>query len=474
MIDIELPEPAFKLTWRADYASYHVSKPNIDDTDCYTADQLHAAILADREKRAQAAQGVERVKFERKVYRKRPEYREYLNARFGPEKDGLSFPWQGHRWAYQFTGFDDAGDFDSLYRFESTEASKPVQADDSTEAANETNAVLASRYFDLLKVVEAYEKHGVTCQTFRHFVDTPCAECNSVLAENANLRRFLDRAAAEGCKFDGIDAFDLYMELFPEGNGKPVRAEAPSDKQIAMAMLAVDDPLAWGKLGAEGGKAMIKQFVAALFATKQAEAPTASNAEPPSEWDSNPDGVKPGQDSPVRMDPNTGAFDAPEEYEGRDGSNPSNAGGMIAPAQTVHRAGAPHPTASNAGEREALRYAEMSMAAMREALMPSFEYVGVSLRISQEDHAAIRSALAGLSTSLHMVRAALAQVPEQVAQDSELLDWLTEQLVDTIYLDDGRIIDVGTGRIGQTNVRISPHDLRAAIRAARTSGEAAK
>lgn len=71
-------------------------------------------------------------------------------------------------------------------------------------------------------------------------------------------------------------------------------------------------------------------------------------------------------------------------------------------------------------------------------------------------------------------RAALAQVPEQVAGDSELLDWLTEQLVDTIYLDDGRIIDVGTGRIGQTDVRISPHDLRSAIRAACTSGEAAK
>lgn len=58
----------------------------------------------------------------------------------------------------------------------------------------------------------------------------------------------------------------------PTEASKPVQATAPSDKQIAMAMLAVDDPLAWGKLGAEGGKAMIKQFVAALFATKQAEA----------------------------------------------------------------------------------------------------------------------------------------------------------------------------------------------------------
>lgn len=38
----------------------------------------------------------------------------------------------------------------------------------------------------------------------------------------------------------------------------------PDDRQIAIAMMAVDDPLAWGKLGAESGKTMIKQFVAAL------------------------------------------------------------------------------------------------------------------------------------------------------------------------------------------------------------------
>jgi len=54
----------------------------------------------------------------------------------------------------------------------------PQQAE-AAEAVNETNAVLASRYFDLLRVVEQYEKNGVTCQTYRHFVTEPCAECNS-------------------------------------------------------------------------------------------------------------------------------------------------------------------------------------------------------------------------------------------------------------------------------------------------------
>jgi ubiquinone/menaquinone biosynthesis C-methylase UbiE len=33
------------------------------------------------------------------------------------------------------------------------------------------------------------------------------------------------------------------------------------------------------------------------------------------------------------------------------------------------------------------------------------------------------------------------------AADTELLDWLQEQIVDTIYLDDGRIIDVCGGNL---------------------------
>ena len=55
----------------------------------------------------------------------------------------------------------------------------PQAEDDSAASVNDTNAVLAGRYFELLKVVEQYEKSGVTCQTFRHFISEPCAECNS-------------------------------------------------------------------------------------------------------------------------------------------------------------------------------------------------------------------------------------------------------------------------------------------------------
>ena len=61
-----------------------------------------------------------------------------------------------------------------------------------------------------------------------------------------------------------------------------------------------------------------------------------------------------------------------------------------------------------------------------------------------------------------------ATASEAGSADRAMLDWLTERLVDTIYLDDGTIIDVGTGRIGTRDAKVAPHDLRAAIRAAMT------
>lgn len=39
---VKMPEPAFKLRWNVYSASYSVNRPNIGDTDCYTADQLRA------------------------------------------------------------------------------------------------------------------------------------------------------------------------------------------------------------------------------------------------------------------------------------------------------------------------------------------------------------------------------------------------------------------------------------------------
>jgi len=40
----ELPEPAFRLRWNGTRAAYFVNKPDIGDTDVYTADQMYVAL----------------------------------------------------------------------------------------------------------------------------------------------------------------------------------------------------------------------------------------------------------------------------------------------------------------------------------------------------------------------------------------------------------------------------------------------
>lgn len=64
---------------------------------------------------------------------------------------------------------------------------------------------------------------------------------------------------------------------------------------------------------------------------------------------------------------------------------------------------------------------EQALANLCDALTPAFTYRGVSLRVSQEDHEVIRSALAGANTALHLLRTT-AQ-PEQVAQDKPTMFW---------------------------------------------------
>lgn len=52
-----------------------------------------------------------------KVYRKSPEHQEYLKARFPENQEkSYSFEWQGHRWAYRYSSFDDDGEYDLLWR----------------------------------------------------------------------------------------------------------------------------------------------------------------------------------------------------------------------------------------------------------------------------------------------------------------------------------------------------------------------
>jgi len=58
------------------------------------------------------------MKHTMKVYKNSPDHSAYLAARFDKEKTGQSFEFAGHRWAYDTTSFDDAGDYDQLFRFD--------------------------------------------------------------------------------------------------------------------------------------------------------------------------------------------------------------------------------------------------------------------------------------------------------------------------------------------------------------------
>ena len=53
-----------------------------------------------------------------RIYHDTEQHRDYLKARFHPDawKNRVSFEWQGHRWAYRYTHFDDSGEYDLIAR----------------------------------------------------------------------------------------------------------------------------------------------------------------------------------------------------------------------------------------------------------------------------------------------------------------------------------------------------------------------
>jgi hypothetical protein len=57
------------------------------------------------------------MKYTMKVYKNSDDHAAYLKARSDSARNGQSFEWAGHRWAYEVT-IDDAGDYDLLYRFD--------------------------------------------------------------------------------------------------------------------------------------------------------------------------------------------------------------------------------------------------------------------------------------------------------------------------------------------------------------------
>lgn len=60
----------------------------------------------------------ERAQIERRVYKGTDEAAALLSARFGDGRDCYTEPFEfdGHRWAYSYTGFDDMGEYDLIWR----------------------------------------------------------------------------------------------------------------------------------------------------------------------------------------------------------------------------------------------------------------------------------------------------------------------------------------------------------------------
>jgi len=65
-----------------------------------------------------------------KVYKDTTLHTEYMKARFPHgQSRPTSFWLEGHRWAYEASSFDDAGDYDRLYRFTDDDIEIPDNTD---------------------------------------------------------------------------------------------------------------------------------------------------------------------------------------------------------------------------------------------------------------------------------------------------------------------------------------------------------
>jgi hypothetical protein len=64
---------------------------------------------------SQQAPAIEQEWIERRIYRNSPEYKSYIGKRF-LDRLSISFEYDGHRWKYQYTSFDDQGDYDVIVR----------------------------------------------------------------------------------------------------------------------------------------------------------------------------------------------------------------------------------------------------------------------------------------------------------------------------------------------------------------------
>lgn len=77
---------------------------------------ISAEVFVNVQRRGLSAEMI--MKYTMKVYKNSDDHAAYLKARSDGARNGQSFELAGHRWAYEVTSFDDAGDYDLLYRFD--------------------------------------------------------------------------------------------------------------------------------------------------------------------------------------------------------------------------------------------------------------------------------------------------------------------------------------------------------------------
>ena len=77
---------------------------------------ISAEVFVNVQRRGLSAEMI--MKYTMKVYKNSDDHAAYMKARSDGARNGQSFEWAGHRWAYEVTSFDDAGDYDLLYRFD--------------------------------------------------------------------------------------------------------------------------------------------------------------------------------------------------------------------------------------------------------------------------------------------------------------------------------------------------------------------
>lgn len=90
-----------------------------------------------------------------KVYKDSKEYPDYMKVRFDKTNTGKSFLFDGHRWAYEHSAFDDSGDYDLLYRFDD----EPYPE----EKSNSVDELTARDYFAakaMASIVRRYDGHS--------------------------------------------------------------------------------------------------------------------------------------------------------------------------------------------------------------------------------------------------------------------------------------------------------------------------